>query len=102
MALNKTIEHISGVNIEYWKIAKVDLNYLSYTGSVLLLGYISQEAREQNKVPLETKVVLINNNNFNTWFNLSILDEVNNNQIKNAYNYLKSIEGGEFSNSIDV
>ena len=102
MALNKTIEHISGVNIEYWKIAKVDLNYLSYTGSVLLLGYISQEAREQNKVTLETKVVLINNNNFNTWFNLSILDEVNNNQIKNAYNYLKSIEGGEFSNSIDV
>ena len=27
---------------------------------------------------------------------------VRSNYIKNAYNYLKSIEGGEFSNSIDV
>jgi hypothetical protein len=102
MALNKIIEHISGVNMEYWKIAKVDLNYLSYTGSILLLGYTSQEARQQNKVPLETKVVLINNSNFNTWFALSVLDQENNNQIKNGYNYLKSIDGGDFFNSTDI
>lgn len=102
MALQQIIQHETGAASHYWRIGSTDLNYAQKTASVTLLGYVSQDARNQNMVPLDRRVVSASGADFDLWFAPSAVDPNGTNQVKNAYLYVKSIANGEFVGSIDV
>jgi len=92
MALNKIIQHQSGAYANYWKIKETNLNYVSKSGSIVIDGYVSQEARNENKTPLMSKEVLATNQDFETWFLPVNVDPLNINQVKNSYLFLKTTQ----------
>ena len=102
MALQQIIQHETGAASHYWRVGSTDLNYAQKTASVTLLGYVSQDARDQNMVPLDRRAVSVSGADFDLWFAPSAVDPNGTNQVKNAYLYVKSIAGGEFAGAMDV
>ena len=102
MALLCIIQHETGAASHYWRIGNTDLNYAQKTASVTLLGYVSQDARELNMVPLDRRVITASGADFDLWFAPEAVDPNGTNQVKNAYLYVKSIAGGEFASAMDV
>jgi hypothetical protein len=59
MALQKTIYTAdnTGASSNYWKIRSVLLNHTEGNGTITIDGYVSEQARQTGRVPLETRVV---------------------------------------------
>jgi hypothetical protein len=102
MALLCIIQHETGAASHYWRIGSTDFNYAQKLASITLLGYVSQDARQLNRVPLDRRVVSASGADFDLWFAPEAVDPNGNNQVKNSYLYVKSIAGGEFSSAADV
>ena len=102
MALQQIIQHPTGTYSQYWKVSKTDLNYSSKEASITLLGYVSEDARIQNKIPLDTRTITASGTDFDIWFTPTVIDAQDINPVKNSYLYVKSIQGGEFFGSVDV
>lgn len=106
MAFQKTFAHNSGINVTYWKIAKVDTNYATKIGTITLYGYINQESRDGGNNPLMIKKIDFRNAEeapvFDTWFSVTKINGSGKNPVKNAYEYLKTISDGEFSDATDI
>ena len=54
MALLKSIDTESGVATIYWNIGSIQENFRGKCTDVLCYGYVSQEARESGKQPLNS------------------------------------------------
>jgi len=52
MALAKTVEHDTGVELNYWRITRVEIDGLLKSTSVVLSGYLSAEPRAAGKRPI--------------------------------------------------
>lgn len=100
MALQQIIQHPTGTYSQYWKIRTLSLNHTAKTGTVILDGYVSEEARIDNKIPLDTRSLDVMD--FDLWFAPAVIDAVGMNEVKSAYSFAKSITNGEFAGAVDV
>ena len=100
MALQQIIQHETGTYSQYWKIRTLSLNHTAKTGTIILDGYVSEGARQSNKVPLDERTLDVMD--FDTWFAPTVIDAVGMNEVKSAYSFAKSIVGGEFVGATDV
>ncbi len=100
MALQQIIQHPTGTYSQYWKIRTLSLNHTAKTGTVLLDGYVSEQARIDNKIPLDERTIPVVD--FDTWFAPAVIDAAGMNEVKSAYTFTKSIPNGEFVGSTDV
>jgi hypothetical protein len=100
MALQQIIQHPTGTYSQYWKIRTLNLNHTAKTGTVLLDGYVSEQARLDNKIPLDERTIPVVD--FDTWFAPAVIDAAGMNEVKSAYEFTKSIPNGEFVGSTDV
>jgi len=100
MALQQIIQHPTGTYSQYWKIRTLTLNHTAKTGTVLLDGYVSEQARIDNKIPLDERTIPVVD--FDTWFAPAIIDAAGMNEVKSAYLFAKSIADGEFVGATDI
>ena len=100
MALQQIIQHPTGTYSQYWKIRTLSLNHTAKTGTVILDGYVSEEARIDNKIPLDTRSLDVMD--FDLWFAPAVIDAAGMNEVKSAYSFAKSIINGEFAGAVDV
>lgn len=52
MALKKRMELSSGVDVEYWRIAYVSMDFVAQTGRVVVFGYRNLAARNNGRQPI--------------------------------------------------
>jgi hypothetical protein len=78
----------------------LNLNHTAKTGTVLLDGYVSEQARIDNKVPLDERTITVFD--FDVWFAPAVIDAAGMNEVKSAYTFTKSIPNGEFVGSTDI
>jgi hypothetical protein len=102
MALQKSIQHQSGSFSTYWKIIKTDFSHSDKSGLILLAGYITEQARQDQKRHLDIRTFRVYNADFDTYFSSSALDPQDINPVKQSYIYIKNVKNGEFSDAIDV
>ena len=100
MALQQIIQHPTGTYSQYWKIRTLTLNHTAKTGTIILDGYVSEQARLDNKIPLDERTITVFD--FDLWFAPAVIDAAGMNQVKSAYTFTKSIPNGEFVGSTDV
>ena len=100
MALQQIIQHPTGTYSQYWKIRTLSLNHTAKTGTIILDGYVSEGARQSNKVPLDMRSLDVMD--FDTWFAPTVIDAAGMNEVKSAYSFVKSIVEGEFVGATDV
>ena len=100
MALQQIIQHPTGTYSQYWKIRTLSLNHTAKTGTVILDGYVSEQARLDNKIPLDTRSLDVID--FDLWFAPAVIDAAGMNEVKSAYSFAKSIINGEFVGAVDV
>jgi len=67
-----------------------------------MIGYVSEQARIDEKRHLDSRTFEVSTENFETYFVPSAIDPQDINQVKNAYVFIKSIPDGEFVGSVDV
>jgi hypothetical protein len=99
MALQKAIfiDNNSGISAEYWKIKKIysewiadgsiNTNIFSNTITIILEGYLSQQARIDGRDPFMSRTVVTNETDASSYFDPSVLQ--NSNLITQAYEYVK-------------
>jgi hypothetical protein len=102
MALQQIIQHPTGTYSQYWKIVQTNLDYITKTGTIKMFGYISEQARLENRRHLDYRSFDVSEGNFETYFVPSAIDPQDINQVKNAYLYIKSIPDREFFGSTDI
>ena len=100
MALQQIIQHETGTYSQYLKIRTLSLNHTAKTGTIILDGYVSEGARQSNKIPLDMRSLDVMD--FDTWFAPTVIDAAGLNEVKSAYSFVKSIVGGEFMGATDV
>ena len=100
MALQQIIQHPTGTYSQYWKIRTLSLNHTAKTGTVVLDGYVSEQARIDNKIPLDERTIPVVD--FDVWFAPAVIDAAGMNEVKSAYLFTKSITDGEFVGSGDI
>ncbi len=94
MALSKDISTQYGVNASYWRVIDVRLNVANKFAEVLVGGYLSAEARADNKLPLQTLVFSVSPDGYDASF------ATNENAIRQSYQHLKTLE--QFQGATDV
>lgn len=99
MALEKIIQHETGTFSQYWRIVRVDLNYLTRQSEVVLLGYVSDQARLANMKNLDSRNFSISDQDFDNFFNHQVLDQ-STNPVRQSYLYIKGTP--EFIGSVDI
>ncbi len=56
MALQKSIEiKNSGVEVEYWKVSQLNINWHKKESHCVLEGFLNKEARDADKLPLDSR-----------------------------------------------
>ena len=96
MALQKAIiDAKTGATTNYWKIESITLN--TNSASFVISGYVTQQARNENKTPIDHRSYFLVDH---PSFTCEGLDASETNPIKAAYLYLKSTD--EFSDAVDV
>ena len=100
MALQQIIQHPTGTYSQYWKIRTLSLNHTAKTGTVVLDGYVSEQARLDNKIPLDERTIPVVD--FDVWFAPAVIDAAGMNEVKSAYLFTKSITDGEFVGATDI
>ena len=100
MGLQQIIQHPTGTYSQYWKIRTLSLNHTAKTGTVILDGYVSEQARIDNKIPLDERTIPVVD--FDTWFAPAVIDAAGMNEVKSAYLFTKSITDGEFVGATDI
>lgn len=99
MALNQIIQHETGAYSSYWRITNVSLDYKNAIAEITILGYVNEEARQNDRSPLDQRKNTVSNIDFLTYFSVPELD-TNTNPVKQAYLYTKITP--EFVGSVDV
>lgn len=104
MALQKELPTLYGVNASYWRIIELGVNYQYKIAKIRIAGYLNKEARDNNSTPLDIKAFNCNPKEFDKFFNTDSLNELNNNPLRQAYEFVKNNEkySNEFKGAIDV
>jgi len=76
MALKKTFTTNFGVDAEYWKIGKVDVDFHTKKSIVNILGFVNAQARTENKKELMIKTVKFDGIDFTFDVTLPLIDQL--------------------------
>lgn len=101
MALQVNLNNTYGVPLLYWKISAIHLAYQHKKCQIYVVGYYNEQARLDEKKPIETNVYTIKDNDFDMYLNVDKLNMINNNIMKGCYEWLKN-NTEEFKNSLDI
>lgn len=99
MALQQNIQHGTGAYSSYWRVTLTNLDYANQIATILMLGYVDEQARQSGKTNLDMRNFFIDPSLFPQYFSITELDE-NTNPVKQAYIYIKTTD--EFKGAIDV
>lgn len=94
MALQKKVMHVSGAEIEYWRIVGRFMDDLNKVGRYVLAGYVSEEARRSGRPPLDRKVFPIPSEKYEMVSNARPVDGAETEREQNAttaYTYIKAL-----------
>jgi len=115
MALSIDIILDNGIEIKnsYIVVNTVSIKKESKYTMIKLLFYKDKDSKDANMKPINTKYYEINglyvsgtntknkgDFTFDKYFSIDVLNKLNNNSIKQSYNYLKTLD--EFINSTDI
>lgn len=65
MSYHKKISTVRGVEVCYWRIAKLNPNFISNTTEVVLYGYADEEQKKAYLAdPLDTRVIVLSTVNY--------------------------------------
>ncbi|NBI08252.1 hypothetical protein [Senegalia massiliensis] len=100
MALGKTVEHETGIDIYYWNINRIDIRRNNDYVSIQVFGYINENIYRAGKSNLIERVFIVNNDNglLDEYFNSS---NMVNNIYDIGYKYLKENESF-FDGAVDI
>ena len=85
MALKKKIEiKNSGVEVEYWKITQLNINWHSMFANCVLEGFLDKASRDAGKLPLDSRSWGFDESNFPF--------TIEGKNVEEAYNYIKTEE----------
>ena len=103
MALQKTIytSDNTGCAATYWRICDIDADWITKHGSIEIMGYINEQAFNDGKNPVITKVYEIREDLFDIYFSETILNAQDVNPVSQGYLYVKDYSG-EFSDAVIV
>jgi len=89
MAFQLNVQTKYGVDINYWKISKIEKDYFSETAYIEIYGFQNQEVRNQMKDCLEKKRINIYPADFQKIFGMEQLDKEDMNDTKSLYLFIK-------------
>lgn len=103
MALLKKIytSDNTGVFAEYWKISEINSNWLTNQIDIKLVGYISQEARNNGRNPLLYRNITATGDQALQYFSVIVMQPEGIDIIHEAYLYVKG-HNQEFLDAEDV
>lgn len=92
MALSKTVSTAFGVNATYWKIDTLVCNRVVDTASVVVSGYLDQNARNSGAAPLICNTHNMGSTDYAAYFAPAVLDVVDVNVFQQTYDWLKTLD----------
>lgn len=100
MALQKTIYTTdnTGCAATYWRICDIDADWITKHGSIEIMGYNNEQAFNDGRNPVITKVYEIREDLFDLYFSENIMNAQNVNVVSQAYLYIKDYSG-EFNDA---
>jgi hypothetical protein len=103
MALIKKIytEDNTGVYAEYWKVSEINSNWITNKIEIILVGYISEDARRSEKSALLKRVAYATGSDAIAYFSAIVMQPEGIDIIREAYLYVKA-NSIEFHDAIDA
>lgn len=101
MALQVNYTNPAGVDVTYWKIIELNINYIQKFARIRLAGYKDITTRQDNMEFVESKYYNITPLKFDEYFSVDTLDNENVNPVKQSYFYIKQNDE-LFNNAMDV
>lgn len=103
MALLKKIytEDNTGVYAEYWKISEINSNWLTNRIEIILVGFLSEEAKLSGRSPLLKRTVIATGDQALQYFSAIVMQPEGIDIIHEAYMYVKGY-AQEFYDAQDV
>lgn len=101
MALYLESTTSQGIPFNYWKIGDICRNLTIKMTNITLYGYYNQEARQADKNPVYTNTFTCQPQDFDSYFSLDILNQVDVNDLSQGYKFLKE-KTEMFANAQDV
>lgn len=101
MALVKNEELVTGISLTegYYRVTAVDLK-ADKRAEITVSVYKDANVRKAGKLMIEDRVYVVSKTEFDTFFDVMVLDQVGNNPYKVAYEYLKTLP--EFSTALNM
>lgn len=91
MALKKAVPHASGIDVEYWRVTKVEIDLLNGFGCFTLSGYVNEDIRNAGGKPLMQREFRLNGDEFAAVFADTTADlESYDNIIAQIYDIVKA------------
>ena len=100
MALQQIIQHETGTYSQYWRVVKTHINHANKTAEVCVWGYVSEQARNENKKQLDERNFTVSSEQFDDYFAPTVIDPQDVNHVKNAYLFVKTQQ--EFIGAEDI
>ena len=100
MALQQIIQHETGTYSQYWRVVKTHINHASKIAEVYVWGYVSEQARDENKRQLDERMFTVSSEQFDDYFAPTVIDPQGINHVKNAYLFIKTQQ--EFIDAEDI
>jgi len=103
MALLKKIytEDNTGVYAEYWKVSEINSNWLTNRIEIILVGFLSEEARFSGRSPLLKRTVTATGDQALQYFSAIVMQPEGIDIIHEAYMYVKG-HAPDFIDAIDI
>ena len=100
MALQQIIQHETGTYSQYWRVVKTHINHASKIAEVYVWGYVSEQARDENKRQLDERMFTVSSEQFDDYFAPTVIDPQGINHVINAYLFIKTQQ--EFIDAEDI
>jgi hypothetical protein len=103
MALLKQIytEDNTGVYAEYWKISEINSNWITNKIEIIIVGFISEEARNTGRSPLLKRTITASGDQALQYFSAISMQPEGIDIIHEAYLYVKGFSP-EFYDAQDI
>ncbi|AEZ50525.1 hypothetical protein F400_gp078 [Bacillus phage BCD7] len=89
MALKNEMETSYGVNVHYWKVSNMQIDFNRHIVIITLGGYVDENARKNGSTPLEMRKVNVSPLDYEKYFCSATVSDEDVNHLKQCYVYLK-------------
>lgn len=104
MALEKQIftPDNTGCSANYWKIAEINADWINNIIKVILHGYLSQQASEENRQPMLQREYVATGEAATLYFSMLSMQQQGVDIMQLAYQFVKGFPRSEFNDATDV